>query len=1221
MINNLKQNFQFRLSNLNERQRQAVETIDGPVLVVAGPGSGKTELLSLRTANILQNGFVGPQNILLLTFTESGSYNMRDRLVKLIGEAGYRVAIYTFHAFAADIMNKYPQYFWNGATFRTATDIEKYAIFENILSKLKQSDPLSKSRFITIDNSNSNNNIEIGNLSIYTSDNSYSDNTNFDNISADNTEGESVISYIYMSDILSCITALKRSNINPQEFVNIINKHKEDCQVINDQIGKIFMTIKNVRKFDTLIKTYLDIYNILSNIDQDNLMVKFLSENLSLAIKLADDTQKSSSLTDWKNKYFKKSEYEDMYEIDDSRKEKIEKWLSLANVYDQYQKQMYNNGIYDFDDMIYNVVRELKVNITLRNDLEEKYQYIMIDEFQDTSDSQFAMIQYLTNSPVNEGSPNILAVGDDDQAIYKFQGAKLDNITKFVENFKNVTFITLDKNYRSTQNILDRAREVVTRINDRLENRYKNTINKNITAANPQLLQNTNGKIIEKSFDSECQEYDFVAKEIKNLINNKVDPKEISIIAKDHKTLKEMSKYLISNNINFSYQKKENCLENLPVKELINIVDFINSGLDDNIKDYLLPEILSYKFWGLKRIDIWTVAEKVKKGKERIGEIGEKIWEKMSWIEAMQTSSNIKVQNIANFLIHLICIAKDTPLEILLDKIIGTREWELIDEYDDNEDLTIKDQTIHNDMDCDFVSPFREYYFGKNNFDHNRVEYLDFLFALRTFIGALREYKQGEILYARDLPIFVSVHKHNSISLTIESPFATSDNAIVLQTAHKSKGLEYEYVFIINSSQKSWDSKTRTNKIGMPDILPILNDMDNTDDRIRLYFVAITRAKHTLYITHNTLKFSALTSNSDIDNEKENINKTDNNKEDSNNKEDVDQDSNIKDNKNQNITNSMIDALNIVNKNPLIEDEKILLKRLLENYKMPVTHLGNFLNFNKVGPAKFIEQNLLRFPQAMSAKSLYGSAMHEAMQNYYLYKNKFLENPEMIKVFGYFANALNRSPMNIIDKNKFLSLGKDNLDFYIKNINNRDINHILYENKKEVKVEIDMQSEGCNINGAELSGKIDKIIFDGDSLKIIDLKTGKGFESWDNAKDDFEKIKLHFFKYQLAYYYILLKRSRSYNHYKIKSLHLEFIEQDNDKIKILSFDAEDIEFLNIVKRLESLIVIVYNKIINLDFPDVSKYFKNKKGESIKSRDSIKLENIIEFEDDLLSGKI
>ena len=109
--------FKERYLKLNEAQKEAVDTIEGPVMVIAGPGTGKTELLSVRAANILQKTDTLPENILCLTFTDSGATAMRERLAEIIGKDAYKVAIHTFHSFGEEVINQNSQYFYQGAEF------------------------------------------------------------------------------------------------------------------------------------------------------------------------------------------------------------------------------------------------------------------------------------------------------------------------------------------------------------------------------------------------------------------------------------------------------------------------------------------------------------------------------------------------------------------------------------------------------------------------------------------------------------------------------------------------------------------------------------------------------------------------------------------------------------------------------------------------------------------------------------------------------------------------------------------------------------------------------------------------------------------------------------------------------------------------------------------------------------------------------------------------
>lgn len=131
--------FQERLNFLNDEQREAVETIEGPVVVVAGPGTGKTQILTLRIANILNKmGAEFAPNILALTFTNAGVHAMRERLIKFIGvEAAYQVGIFTFHSFAEEQIRNNPEVFKRFAFSRPISDIEKIEIIEEILEKGK----------------------------------------------------------------------------------------------------------------------------------------------------------------------------------------------------------------------------------------------------------------------------------------------------------------------------------------------------------------------------------------------------------------------------------------------------------------------------------------------------------------------------------------------------------------------------------------------------------------------------------------------------------------------------------------------------------------------------------------------------------------------------------------------------------------------------------------------------------------------------------------------------------------------------------------------------------------------------------------------------------------------------------------------------------------------------------------------------------------------------
>ena len=131
------EDFEKTLNQLNDKQKQAVDTIEGPVVVVAGPGTGKTKILTVRIANILKKTDTSPENILALTYTTAGVISMREKLIEIIGDRAYRVNIFTFHAFCEHIIKEFSFYFEKLEGFRVIEALERVEIIENIIDKNK----------------------------------------------------------------------------------------------------------------------------------------------------------------------------------------------------------------------------------------------------------------------------------------------------------------------------------------------------------------------------------------------------------------------------------------------------------------------------------------------------------------------------------------------------------------------------------------------------------------------------------------------------------------------------------------------------------------------------------------------------------------------------------------------------------------------------------------------------------------------------------------------------------------------------------------------------------------------------------------------------------------------------------------------------------------------------------------------------------------------------
>jgi len=204
--------------------------------------------------------------------------------------------------------------------------------------------------------------------------------------------------------------------------------------------------------------------------------------------------------------------------------------IALAEIYDKYILKMKELEMRDYDDMIIEVIEALKKYPDLSLDIGEEYQYILLDEFQDTNDAQFRIIEEITKNDIYDKRPNILCVGDDDQGIYKFQGAESSNILRFINDYKDVKKIVLDENYRSHQDILDIGKGVIDFASDRLINKDKSII-KDLRAKNEEIIKSKSEIEIVKAID-DIVEFSFVSNKIKTLIDSGIKEKDIAIIAR-----------------------------------------------------------------------------------------------------------------------------------------------------------------------------------------------------------------------------------------------------------------------------------------------------------------------------------------------------------------------------------------------------------------------------------------------------------------------------------------------------------------------------------------------------------------------------------------------------------------------------------------------------------------------------------------------------------------
>ncbi len=1087
--------FTSRLRHLNHAQKEAVETIDGPVMVIAGPGTGKTELLGMRTAMILRKTDTLPENILCLTFTESGASAMRERLTQIIGSDAYKVAIHTFHSFGIEVMNQNSEFFYHGADFRAADELSCYEMLRTILDELEYSNPLA---------------------------------------SKVNDE------YTHLGDTLTTISELKRSGLTSDELLLILDGNDQVIDTAERDLSNIFA--------DRLTKaTTVQLASLIAPMRQSGGEIplpgivplsRVLADSLEGAVAASQADNSTKPITHWRNTWCKKN---DKGKFVLKARDRQQKLRALSYVYYQYLARMQENELYDFDDMILRVVHAMEVFPELRFNLQEKYHYIMVDEFQDTNMAQMRILYNLTNNEITDNRPNILAVGDDDQAIYSFQGADVSNINGFLDIYKETKFITLTDSYRSTATVLSHARDIITRSTERLEARMPE-LDKTLTAHHH--TSDSHVQLVELStISDECT---WVIDAVAAAIKAGTPASSIAVLARRHHEIIKLLPYFAHAGIRVNYERRDNVLE-LEVIQLVEHVAMILVALFEKRHqetDHLLPQLLAHPALAMSPLEVWRLSLSAQKNRQ-------------TWMEVMAITSTFVP--LHEWLITQSQALSYTPLERMLDEIIGN----------------VGDTSSRR-----FVSPFFSYFFSPENLAEAPDMYLTYLEALRTIRAKLRGYRPNEHPTLQSFLEFIRMHRKLGSTITSIRPHSEHLNdAINLMTAHKSKGLEFDTVYIIGAVDNAWGEhvRTRSRLIGYPENLPLAPSGDTYDERLRLFFVAMTRARTQLTITYSTS--------------------------DDNGKSTLPASFLVGENWQPTTPHSNTTMAELTRAAeltwyqpiiaPLHQDMRALLVPVIANYKLSSTHLNTFLDVSRGGPQTFLMNNLLRFPQAISPSAGYGSAIHATLQRAHAHLTATGKQRPAEDTLHDFEENLRTQNLNEKDFLVYLQKGSEVLSTFLGAKND----HF----KPQQKTELNFSHQAVYLGEAHLTGSLDLVDIIEDSIIVTDYKTGKALRNW-TGKTDYEKIKLHKYKQQLMFYQLLITHSRDYAKYTMQKGVLQFVEPTpGGEIVALEaeFAREDLE------RFSRLIQAVWRRIITLNLPDIAHYKPNYQG-------------ILAFENDLLT---
>jgi len=1016
--NKYNEQFQKALAQLNREQLAAVNKMDGPVLVIAGPGTGKTQILAARIGKILSETDANAHEILCLTYTDAGAVAMRKRLFEFIGPEAYRVNIYTFHAFCNEIIQENLDFFGK-LSLDALSDLESAMYFRKLVDEFTN-DHLLK-RFT----------------------------------------GEI---YYDVPNLKSLFSDMKKESWDEVLFESAVKEYLED--------------LPNREKY------------------------VYKKANPKMGIKVGDLKQKDI----------------------DKVHERMSKLLAAVREFKNFKAIMDAQKRYDYDDMIQWVLKAFGENEDLLRRYQERYQYILVDEFQDTSGSQNELLKFILNY---WETPNVFVVGDDDQSIFKFQGANMKNILDFANDYvKTLHTVVLKHNYRSNQHILNVSRALISNNRERLTTQL--ALDKNLQAAHPRF----NDLVVEpviNEYENPEKELVHVAEAISRLLAKGTEPGEIAVIYRNHSQVEELIQYLDGKHIAVNAKRKIDIFT-LPFGEkIINILRYLAMEMDSPYSgDELLFEIMHYDFFDIPPIEIAKASVAVAKENYATSGNNEPKTSLRRYISQLRVSAqpglfdeahNQQMKFLASDIDYLLTYAASNTLQQLFQQVIAKM--------------------------------------GILRFIMQQPDKGWYMQVLTNFFDFIKdESRKNPLIKLADLVAIIKLMEEHKIRLELNQVIF-SENGVNFLTAHGSKGLEFEHVFLIGCSKKIWDSKGRNYGFSYPDTLTQAADDDiaQKEEARRLFYVAITRAKQCLNISYPA------------------------------------KDKNGKDQEASQFVGEILADTHLEVKKPQVSEQAMIgfmaaqfseteqprvelldknyIDQLLQNYTLSVTHLNNFLDC----PLKFYFQCLIRVPSGKSPSATFGQAVHWALNKVF---RKMKENGDEFPLINEFMNefrwymARNRDSFTKEDFKRRMDYGEKILpDYYNQNIATWNKSAVTERTIKNVEIE-----------GVPVKGSLDKVEFNGKQVTVVDYKTGK----LKNAKEKLQRPTNEQpyggdYWRQAVFYKLLIDHDRSLD-WEVISTIFEFVEPVNEgeyhKEKIVIAPDDIAEVTDQIKT-------VYQKILAHDF--------------------------------------
>jgi len=666
------------LEALNPVQKEAVAHGSGPLLIIAGAGTGKTKVITRRIAYLIASKLAKPEEILAVTFTEKAANEMEERVDLLIPYSYSFVEISTFNSFGERVLRDYGIELGYSPDFKLLDDVEQAIFFRERLFQL----PLEYYRPLSHPAK-------------------------------------------HIQELLNAIKRLKQEDIQPDEY----SKYSQ----------------------------------------------KLIKEASTKA-----------------------------------EKEEARKHREVSKVYSNYQELLKKEGKIDFEDQVLLGVELFRKRPSILKVFQEKYRYILVDEFQDTNFIQFELLKLLAAR-----HRNLTVCGDDDQSIFRFRGASLSNIHNFRKIYPDYKKVVLNINYRSTQDILDSASQLIRKNNpDRLE--FEEEINKKLEST-----IKSDGKCIYRlPFDTLSQEADSVAKFIEEKVNEGFKHGDIAILVRRNADADPFLRALNMKEIPYRFSGSRGLYSQEEIKILISFIQSLTDFEDSRSLLYLaLSEI-----YRADPYDMTIISNHAHKKNLPLHKVFKKFYEGQTPVE-ISRSTETKIKAIFGDLLHFVKLAASQNAGRIIYAFIERTGYlkSLVEEMSPLAELKIKNIRI---------------FFDK--------------------VKNFSELTDDDSIYsfARHLDLLQQVGDNPA---TAEAEL--EEDAVNVLTVHKAKGLEFAVVFMVSLISDRFPGRERKEKIPIPDA--ILKDKvpkgasywHEQKEKIylqeerRLFYVGMTRAKKYLYLT------------------------------------------------------------------------------------------------------------------------------------------------------------------------------------------------------------------------------------------------------------------------------------------------------------------------------------------------------------------------------------